>query len=182
MANPKTKPSWSDIKTRLADFDRAGLLGLVQDIYAASKENQNFLHARFGVGDVLGPYKATIERWLWPDVYKNQDYSVAKAKKPIADFKKAIAQPAGLAELMVFYCEQASGFSDDIGLDDAGYYDALVRMFEQALKVTLTLPEAQREPFLDRLEDIRAWGQGMGWGLGDDFNGYWCKAGLEIES
>lgn len=83
---------------------------------------------------------------------------------------------------MVFYCEQASGFSDDIGLDDAGYYDALVRMFEQALKVTLTLPEAQREPFLDRLEDIRAWGQGMGWGLGDDFNGYWCKAGLEIES
>lgn len=69
MANPKTKPSWSDIKTRLADFDRAGLLGLVQDIYAASKENQNFLHARFGVGDVLGPYKATIERWLWPDVH-----------------------------------------------------------------------------------------------------------------
>lgn len=46
------------------------------------------------MGDVLGPYKATIERWLWPDVYKNLDYSVAKAKKPISYFKKAIGQQA----------------------------------------------------------------------------------------
>jgi hypothetical protein len=181
MVNPKSKPSWSDIKPKLADFDRAGLLGLVQDLYAVSKDNQNFLNARFGVGDVLGVYKATIERWLWPNVYKNQDYSVAKAKKAIADFKKAIAQPAGLAELMVFYCEQASGFSDDIGMDDVGYYDALVRMFEQALKLTMTLPEAQREEFLERLEDIRAWGQGMGWGLGGDFNAIWRNTGLEID-
>jgi hypothetical protein len=37
-----------------------------------SKDNQNFLHARFGLGcDVLKPYKTIIERWLWPDVYKN---------------------------------------------------------------------------------------------------------------
>ena len=62
MVNPKSKPSWSDIKPKLADFDRAGLLCLVQDMYAVSKDNQNFLNARFGVGDVLGPYKATIER------------------------------------------------------------------------------------------------------------------------
>lgn len=178
----KTTPRLSDVKTKLADFDRAGLLGLVQDLYAASKDNQNFLHARFGVGDVLDPYKATIERWLCPDVYKNQDYSVAKAKKPIADFKKAIGQPEGLAELMVFYCEQASGFSEDVSMDDVGYYDALERMFEQAVTVAMALPEPQRESYLDQREDIRAWGRGMGWGLGDDFNASWLKAGLEIDT
>jgi len=180
MANKKTTITWSDAKAKLADFDRVALLGLVQDLYAASKDNQNFLHARFSLGDALEPYKAIIARWLRPDVYKNQDYSVAKAKKPITDFKKAIGQPEGLAELMVFFCEQASGFSDDVGLDDESYYDALVRMFEQALKAVMTLPETQREPFLDRLEDIRAWGQGMGWGLGYDFNALWQRAGLEI--
>lgn len=181
MTKKKTTPSWSDVKIKLADFDRTGLLGLVQDMYAACKDNQNFLHARFGMGDVLGPYKAIIERWLWPDVYKNQDYSVAKAKKSIADFKKAICQPEGLAELMVFYCEQASGFSDDVGLDDDGYYDSLVRMFEQAVTMVMALPEAQRAPFLDRLEDILEWGQGMGWGLDEDFNASWLKVGLEID-
>jgi hypothetical protein len=129
MANKKSSPTWSDVKTKLADFERAGLIGLVQDLYAASKDNQAFLHTRFGLGgDVLKPYKATIDRWLWPDVFKNQDTSVAKAKKAISDYKKAIGQPEGMAELMVYYCERAAGFSDDVGLQDEGYFDALVRM------------------------------------------------------
>lgn len=59
----KSTPSWSDVKTRLADFDRAGLLGLVQDLYAASKDNKAFLHARFGLSDdPLEPYKDVIIR------------------------------------------------------------------------------------------------------------------------
>src|ERR1700758_3982582 len=82
----KSAATWSDVKAKLVDFDRVGLLGLVQDLYTTSKDNQNFLHARFGLGcDVLKPYKTIIERWLWPDVYKNQEYSVSKAKKPITD-------------------------------------------------------------------------------------------------
>jgi len=115
----KSTPSWNDVKTRLADFDRAGLIGLVQDLYAASKDNQAFLHARFSLGDdVLKPYKSTLDRWLWPDVFKNQDISVSKAKKAISDYKKAFGQQDGLAELEVFYCERAAGFSGDIGLQD----------------------------------------------------------------
>ena len=105
----KAAPSWSDVKARLAEFDRTALLGLVQDLYAASKDNQAFLHARFGLGgDVLDPYKATIDRWLWPDVHRNQDVSVSKAKKAIADYKKASGRTKGLAELTVFFCERAA--------------------------------------------------------------------------
>ena len=33
-------------------------MGLVQDLYAAHKDNQTFLHTLFGLGkDVLKPYK-----------------------------------------------------------------------------------------------------------------------------
>jgi hypothetical protein len=32
-------------------------------------------------------YKAILSRWLWPELFKNQDTSVAKAKKAIADYK-----------------------------------------------------------------------------------------------
>ena len=39
-------PTWSDVKIAILDFDRAGLQGLLQDLYAASKENQAFLHTR----------------------------------------------------------------------------------------------------------------------------------------
>ncbi len=172
MATKKTAHSWSDVKTKLAEFDRAGLLSLVQALYAASKDNQAFLHARLHLGDdVLEPYKATIDRWLWPDVFKNQDTSVAKAKKAVADYKKASGTVEGLAELMVFYCERASGFSCDIGMDDEAYLAALVRMFEQALKVIATVPEAQRETLWARLEMVRdRCNHNLGYGVGEDMD------------
>jgi hypothetical protein len=99
-------PTWSDVRAALLLFDRAGLLGLVQDLYTASKGNQAFLHARLGLGhDQLQPFKASISNWICPDVMKNQPISVSKAKKAIADYKKAIGRPDGMAELSIFYCE-----------------------------------------------------------------------------
>lgn len=125
------------------------------------------MHARFTLGrDVLKPYKVTIDRWLWPDVFKNQDTSVAKAKKAISEYKKAIGQPQGLAELMVFYCERASGFSADIDYQDDDYFDALVRMFEQSLKMIATLPDAQRPALWGRLAQVRRTSDNFGYGDG----------------
>jgi hypothetical protein len=42
MAMKKAAPSWSDAKTRRADFDRAraGLLGLLQDLYGLKKQSK----------------------------------------------------------------------------------------------------------------------------------------------
>ncbi len=169
MATKKTTPSWINVKAKLSDFDRAGLLSLVQDLYTASKDNQAFLHARLHLGDdALKPYMATIDRWLWPDVFKNQDHSVVKAKKAIADYKKALGAPAGQAELMVFYCERASGFARDVGLPDDGYGEALVRMFEQALKVIASVPENQREALLVRLDSVCDASDAIGYGVGDN--------------
>ncbi|MHA6909638.1 hypothetical protein ACQUJS_14585 [Ralstonia pseudosolanacearum] len=179
----KAGPSWADVKTKLADFDRAGLLGLIQDLYAANKENQTFLHARFSLSeDVLKPYKVTIDRWLWPDVFKNQDTSVTKAKKAISDYKKAIGLPEDLAELMVFYCERAVGFSNDIGLQDEGYFDALVRMFVQALKAIDALPMDRRPALMARLDAIRHTSHNFGYGVGDDMDELLAEYGFDGES
>ncbi|MFI5090660.1 MAG: hypothetical protein ACHP7P_11430 [Terriglobales bacterium] len=165
----KARPGWSDIKSRILDWDRAGLIALIQDLYAASKDNQVFLHTRFALGgDVLEPYKRTIERWLWPDVLKNQNSSISTAKKAISDYKKAHGQPEALAELMVFFCEQAAGFSQDVGIDE-GYALALMRMFEQALKVVRTLPAEQRESLMARLYEVRGISD-FGYGVGDEMD------------
>ncbi|MBE7942479.1 hypothetical protein IM725_18070 [Ramlibacter aquaticus] len=183
MVTKKSSPTWSDVKSRLAGVDRAGLLGLVQDLYAASKDNQAFLHARLGLGDdVLKPYKTIIDRWLWPDVFKNQDTSVTKAKKAIADYKKAIGQPEGLAELAVFFCERAVGFSSDVGLQDEGYFNALVRMFEQALTTIGSLPEDRWHALPARLDAVRRLGHNLGYGVGDDMDDLLSRSGFDAGS
>lgn len=173
MANrqSKSKPTWANVKAKLAGFDRTALLSLVQNLYAAHKENQAFLHARLGLGeDVLEPYKKTIDRWLWPDVLRRQETSVSKAKQAISDYKKALGDPEGLAELMVFYCERAAGFSKGVSHDDAGYFDALVRMFEQSLKITNTLAGNARRGLLTRLDRVRNISHEFGYGVGDEMD------------
>jgi len=107
MATKKKTPSWSDVKTKLVDFDRAGLMGLVQDLYAASKDNQAFLHARFALGE-----------------------------------------------------------------------DALVRMFEQALKTITGLPEEARPAFHDRLDVVRRISHNFGYGVGDDMDALLVEYGV----
>jgi hypothetical protein len=168
---PRSQPAWTDVKEKLASFDRLGLLGLIQDLYAAHKDNRAFLHARFGLGvDVLRPYKETLDRWLWPDVLRNQDTSVTKAKQAISNYKKAVGKPAGLAELMVFYCERAAGFCNDLGNQDEVFFDALVRMFEEALKVIGQLPAPNRHALIARLDRVRITSHNFGYGVGDDMD------------
>jgi hypothetical protein len=173
---PASKPTWTDVKAELASFDRLGLLGLIQDLYTAHKDNQTFLHARFGLAeDVLKPYKETLDRWLWPDVLRNQDTSVVKAKQAISGYRKAVGEPAGLAELMVFYCESAAGFCHDIGYQDDGYFQALVRMFEQALKAIAQLSSSDRKALIARLNRVRTISHNFGYGVGDNMDSLFVK-------
>jgi hypothetical protein len=168
---PQAQPTWTEVKAKLAGFDRRGLLGLIQDLYAAHKDNRTFLHARFGLGqDLLAPYREALDRWLWPDVLRNQDASVMKAKQAISSYRKAVGDPAGLAELMVFYCERAAGFCSDIGYQDEAYFNALVSMFGQALKTSARLPASDRNARIARLDRVRVTCHNFGYGVGDDMD------------
>jgi hypothetical protein len=92
--------------------------------------------------DVLRSYKETIDRWLWPDAFSKQVPSVLKAKQAISNCKKVVGDPAGLAELMVFYYEQSSGFASDLGYQDESYLNALVRMFERKRQSKPSVPRS----------------------------------------
>jgi hypothetical protein len=167
-------PTWIDVKAALATFDRAGLLGLLQALFAASKDNQAFLNARLGLGaDQLGPYKARISTWICPDIMRNEPLSVSKAKKAIADYKKAIGRPEGLAELSIFYCEEAFSFLESCGMDDESYFVALIRMYDQALSLVLKLPPTERTTYLERLDQLRSRSRHVGWSVEDGLNDLW---------
>ncbi|MDZ4842436.1 MAG: hypothetical protein SH859_09895 [Hyphomicrobium aestuarii] len=169
----KAVPTWNDVKVELEQFDRAGLFRLVKDLHGVSGDNQAFLHARLGLGaDPLVPFKKTISRWINPDVIKGQDVSVAKAKKAISDYQKAIGQPLGMAELSIFYCEEAVRLLSDCGIDDEGYFSAIVRMFERALIAVMKLTPSEQPGLVDRLDRVRT-ALSDSWGVKDAVNDLW---------
>lgn len=110
-------------------------------------------------------------RW-GAEVSKNQDVSVAKAKK-------AIGQPEGLAVLMVFFCECATGRDSDVGPQGEGCFEALVRRFRRALKAIDALPTENRPPLLGRLDVARRLGQNLGYGVGDNMDDLLAKHGFD---
>jgi hypothetical protein len=103
-------------------------------------------------------------------VLRRQDTSVSQAKQAISDYKKAVGDPEGVSELMIFFCEQAAGFCSDISIDDEGYFDALVRMFEQALKFANALPIERRDDLVSRLDRVRTISHDFGYGVGDSMD------------
>ena len=110
---------------------------------------------------------------------KNQPVSVSNAKKAIADYKKAIGRPEGMAELSIFYCEEAFGFLESYSLEDEGYFAALIRMYERSLEIVSSLAPAERMIYLGRLDKLRSRGRNVGWAIEEGFTNLWYAAALD---
>ena len=76
----------------------------------------------------------------------------------------------GLAELMVFYCQQEAGFCCHTDHQDTAYLDALVRMFQPALRVTSDLNRNAQKSCLTRLDRVRTIARQPGYGVGEDMD------------
>ena len=105
-------------------------------------------------------------------------YRCQKPRKPFADYKKAIGQPEGLVELSIFYCEEAFSFLESFRMEDESYFLALIRMYNQALKLVLDLPPDVRTGYVGRLDKLRSRGRHVGWGVEDELNSLWYAAEL----
>src|SRR5262249_37493616 len=104
--------------------------------------------------------------------------SVSKAKRAIADYRRAIGQPEGLLELLIYYCEEAFSFLESYGTEDESYFLALIRMYDQALILVSNLPPDVRTGYVDRLDKLRSRGRHVGWGVEDELNSLWSAAEL----
>lgn len=155
---PKIDATWMDIKARLKAMDRAGLVGLIADLYAANPKNRSFLHARFSVGaNPLAIYKKRIEQALYPktapDPHQSShpDIHVAQAKKAISEYQKAIGFPLEVLELRIYFCEVAMNFALRHSYDDSRFYEAIWVQLTMAARAVIDIDEKGRERFITRL-------------------------------
>ncbi len=174
----KTKgPTWQDVKKHISGFGQKEIFDLIRDMYHLSADNKTFLHTRFSLGsDPLEHYKRIIQRALDPDIEKNEDIYLKDAKEAIRSYAKAVDNPAGEAELMVFYVECGNNFTLNYGDVDEEFYDALIDMYELAIETVQELPVDEQEIFKDRLYEIMDEVSDIGWGYYDSLAGLYGQA------
>ena len=110
---------------------------------------------------------------------KDQTVSVSRAKKTIAGYNKAIGHPEGLAELSIFFCEEAFSFVEECSFSDERYFVGLIRMYDRSVNCVLSLPPPGRRPYVERLDKLRIRGKHVGWGVEDELNDLWHGADFD---
>jgi hypothetical protein len=63
----------------------------------------------------------------------------------------------------------------DVGYQYDGYFDALVRRFDQALKLIAQLSASDRNALIARLDRVRVISHNFGYGVGDDMDSLLAK-------
>jgi hypothetical protein len=70
-----------------------------------------------------------------------------------------------MAELSIFYCEEAFGFLESCRMEDESYFAALIRMYGRSLEFVSSLPPAERATYIERLDKLRSRGRRIGLGV-----------------
>ena len=116
----KTAASWSNVKTRLAGFDRPELIGIIQNLYKANSANRRVLHARF-VPDAaaLETYRKLVEDAVAPDPLSQRPIRLRDASTVITEYKRSTADLPGVVDLLLTFVESGTEQAADLGVGDA---------------------------------------------------------------
>ena len=84
-----------------------------------------------------------------------------------------------MAELSIFFCEEAFSFLESCSMEDGSYFVALIRMYDRSVNFVLNLPPGERRTYVERLDKLRSRGRHVGWGVEDELNALWYAADFD---
>jgi len=166
-ASPKRK-QWIDLRARLETFDRAGLVGLIADLYEASPANRRYLDSRlFPQSGAIEEYRRMVMAAIYPDPFSQRRVSVRDASAAIAEYRRATGDVAGAVDLMLTFVEAGTEQAADLGYGDDSYFNALQTKLNTIARLFDELPASARAATISRLRQVRNRGKNIGWGYGD---------------
>ena len=164
-----TKPDkpvkWTDAKKALASKDSKELLALIKDLYSLNPQNKTFIQTKYSLIDPIKPYIEIIEKCVSLDYRK--PINLSGAKKAISQYRKAVGDPKGILELMVFYVECGTDLTCEYGDIDEKFYYSLESMFDNALQALIKFDQNIIDEYLPRLQTIVEKADCVGWGYYD---------------
>ncbi|WP_077212480.1 DUF6155 family protein [Bacillus dakarensis] len=160
----------NELKKELREMDQKQLIQLIVDLYKANKDVKQFLSTKFigeeAVEVLFEQTKQRIKNEFFPD-RGNGKLRLAEAKKAITDFKKLADDRMRIVDLMLFYVEMGTDFTDSYGAIDEKFYNSMVSMFEKVVSECED-DETLYKVFKERLYNVVEGGGGIGWGFGDE--------------
>ena len=160
--------SKAKVKSVLQGMDKSEIIKLVLELYSVKKEAKEYLDffAEPNETDKLEEYKRIIKEEFYPAKQSREPKTrFSVCRKAISDYKKLGASPEYVAELMVFYMENACEFTYDYGDMWEQYYDSVEGNFDKTWRYVVL--HGLFKKFEKRLEQCVEWSKVCGWGFQD---------------
>ena len=159
----------TDLKKELKNLNQKELIQLIVDLYKNNKEVKQFLSTKF-IGEeaievLFQQSKQKIKNEFFPDRGHGK-LRLAEAKKAISEFKKLSNDEMKTVDLMLYYVEMGTDFTDSFGDIDQNFYNSMISMYEKVVSAC-ELDEIYYHAFEERLSRIVRIADGIGWGYGD---------------
>ena len=160
--------TWVDVKARLNRLDRAGLIGVVRDLYDASDLTRRFLHARFApTAAGLEQYRRKVRDAVFPNPFSQRPIRLRDGAHTIREYRQATGDVAGTVDLLLEYVEAGTEQAADLGYGDDSYFNALERKVNEAVRLMNDLSNSDRRAATARLVKLGQYEGAIGWGYGD---------------
>ena len=166
----KKSGSWRDVRQQLNNWTKPALIELVKDLYEASLDNRDFLHARFqaeaNTGTALEKYRRKIVEQFFPTRGFGK-LKLAEARKAIRDYRKATGNLIGTIDLMLTYVESGTEFTHEFGDINESFYNSLESVLNEMAQLILGEGSEHYPHFRDRIQRLGTHADQIGWGYGD---------------
>ncbi|MCB5271966.1 MAG: hypothetical protein LHW56_08990 [Candidatus Cloacimonetes bacterium] len=120
----------------------------------------------------LDNYKLKITSAINPKLARK--ISFKGARQAVSDYKKASGDQEGVAELMVFYCEECAGTIKRVGVWEQ-YAAGTINIWLDTLTYIQQLPPQQHTRFWKKLDAAQKLMGQVGWGVSDMLDIYMFK-------
>ena len=179
-----TKLKVTELKKHLKEYDQKELINLVSDLYKLNENIQQYLTVKFNGEETVKELYLKAKKEIRDEFFPNKGSGkmrLAEAKSTITNFKKLTNDHVKMVDLMVFYVEVGTEFTNAYGDIDERFYSSMYSMYGKVI-MECEKDEALFKEFHDRLYGIIVDSDGIGWGYPDGLeNLYYSISWLEEE-
>lgn len=160
----------NELKKELKTLEQKELIQLISDVYKVNKDVQHYLSNRFkgeeAIKDLYEKTKKIVENEFFP----NRGFAKMRlgvARDAISNFKKLSSDAGKTIDLMLYYVETGTKFTNTYGDIEGKFYNSMVSMYNKVVN-ECNKSEEFYNIFKDRLYLIVSETDGIGWGYHDD--------------
>ena len=162
----------TQLKKELKQLEQKELMALIIELYKLNDDVKNYLSTQFkGEEVILDLYKQTKKK-VKDQFFPERGFGKMKlteAKDAISTFEKVSKDNIKTLDLMVYYVEIGTVFTNTYGDIDSKFYNSMISMFSKVIE-ECKYDEQIFNLFNERLENIVEDASGIGWGYHDSLS------------